>query len=75
MSVNTRQYNELSLPKFSDSSKQVAFRFIRELGEYFSLRNNPEKTAPSFSLPLDLGSICEAMDVDDLWLTQIVWRF
>jgi hypothetical protein len=29
-SVDTSQYNELSLPKCSDSSKQVAVHFIRE---------------------------------------------
>jgi len=46
--VNTRQYSELSLPKFSDSSKQVAFRFIRELNEYFSFKNTPEE--PRFPL-------------------------
>jgi hypothetical protein len=36
--VNTSQYSELSLPKFSDSSKQVAVHFIRELDEYFTLK-------------------------------------
>jgi hypothetical protein len=37
-SVDTSQYNELSLPKFSDSSKQAVFHFIRELDEYFTLK-------------------------------------
>jgi hypothetical protein len=42
-SVDTSQYKELSLPKFSDSSKQVAVHFIRELDEYFTLRKTPEE--------------------------------
>ena len=41
--VDTSQYNELSLPKFSDSSQQVAVHFIRELDEYFSFRKTPEE--------------------------------
>ena len=36
--VDTSQYNEISLPRFTDSSQQVAVHFIRELDEYFSLR-------------------------------------
>ena len=42
-SVDTSQYNELSLPKFSDSSKQVAVHFIKELDEHFTLRKTPEE--------------------------------
>jgi len=42
-SVNTSQYNEIPLPKCSDSSKQVAVLFIRELDEYFTLRKTPEE--------------------------------
>ena len=52
-SVNTSQYNEIPLPKFSDSSKQVAILFIRELDEYFTLRKTPEE----LRLPLEFRSI------------------
>ena len=41
-SVDTSQY-ELSLSKCSDSSKQVAVPFIRELDAYFTLRKPPER--------------------------------
>jgi hypothetical protein len=49
------QYSELSLPKFSDSLKQVAVHFIRELDEYFSLRKTPEE----LHLPLVFCSITD----------------
>ena len=39
----TERYSELSLPKFTDSSKQVAVNFVRELDEYFALKKTPEK--------------------------------
>jgi len=54
-SVDISQYNELSLPKFSDSSKQVAFHFIRELDEYFTLGKTPEE----LRLPLVFHSISD----------------
>jgi hypothetical protein len=31
--------NELVLPNFSDSNKQVAVQFLRELEEYFKLNS------------------------------------
>jgi len=40
---NTSWFSELSLPKFSDSSKQVAVYFIKELDEFFTLNKTPEK--------------------------------
>ena len=53
--VNASQYSELALPKFCDSSKQVAVHFIRELDEYFSLRKTPEE----LRLPLVFRSISD----------------
>jgi hypothetical protein len=53
--VSTSQYSELSLPKYSDSSKQVAFHIIRELYEYFSLKRTPEE----LRLPLVFRSISD----------------
>ena len=41
--VDTSHYNELSLPRFTDSSQQVAVHSVRELDEYFSLRRTPEE--------------------------------
>ena len=52
---STVQYNELALPRFTDSSKQVAVHFIRELDEYFSLRKTPEE----LRLPLVFRSISD----------------
>jgi hypothetical protein len=53
--VDTSQYNELSLPKFSDSSKQVAVHFIRKLDKYFTPRKTPEE----LRLPLVFRSISD----------------
>jgi len=53
--VDTSQYNELSLPRFTGSSQQVAVYFIRELDEYFSLRKTPEE----LRLPLVFRSISD----------------
>jgi hypothetical protein len=40
---NTSKCRELSLPKFSDSSKPLAVHFIRVLDEYFTLTRTPEE--------------------------------
>ena len=54
-SVDTSQYKELSLSQFSDSSKQVAVHFIRELDKYFTLRKTPEE----LRLPLVFRSVSD----------------
>ena len=54
-SVDTSQHNELSLPKFSDSSKQVAVHCSRKLDEYFTLKKTPEE----LRLPLVFRSISD----------------
>jgi hypothetical protein len=33
--------NELNLPKFNNSAKQVVAHFLRELDEYFALKKTP----------------------------------
>ena len=53
MSADTSQYNELSLSKCSDISKQVAVPFVRELDEYFTIRKPHER----LRLPLVFLSI------------------
>jgi hypothetical protein len=55
MLVNTSEYCQLSLPKFSDSLKHVAVHFIRELDEYFTLKKTPEE----LRLPLVFCSIAD----------------
>jgi hypothetical protein len=62
--VDSSHYNELSLPKFIDSSQQVAVHFVRELDEYFTPRKTPEE----LRLPLVFRAISdpirEAVDAD-----------
>ena len=53
--VETSQYKELTLPRFTDSSQQLAVHFLRELDEYFSLRKMPDE----LRLPLVFRSISE----------------
>ena len=45
--------NELSLPKFSNSAKQVVAHFLRELDEYFALKKTPNE----IKLPLCFRAI------------------
>jgi hypothetical protein len=47
--------NELTLPTFSDSSKQVPLHFIRDLDLYFKLRQTPEP----LKLPLAFRAVQE----------------
>jgi hypothetical protein len=53
--VDASQYNELSLPKFTDSSQQVAVHFVRELDEYLTLKKTPEE----LRLPLVFRAISD----------------
>jgi hypothetical protein len=46
---------ELALPTFSDSIKQVPIHFIRDLDQYFNLRQNPDE----LRLPLVFRAIQE----------------
>jgi hypothetical protein len=48
---------ELTLPMFTDSSKQVPLHFIRDLDLYFKLRQTPEQ----LKLPLTLRAVQEPM--------------
>jgi len=45
--------NELSIPKFSNSAKQVVAHFLRELDEYFTLKKTPNEN----KLPLSFSAI------------------
>jgi hypothetical protein len=53
--VDLNQYNELSMPKFTDSSQQVAVYFVRELDKYFLLKKTPEE----LRLPLVFRAITD----------------
>jgi hypothetical protein len=53
--VDTIHYNELSLPRFTDSSQQVTVHFVRQLDEHFSLRKTPEE----LRLPLVFRAISD----------------
>jgi len=50
--VGTIKSALISLPKFSDSSKQVEVHFIRKFDEY--TQKDSLRTSPSISLPFDL---------------------
>jgi hypothetical protein len=46
--ANSSPINELTLPKFHDSSKQILLHFLRDLDEYYRIKNVPE----ALKLPL-----------------------
>jgi hypothetical protein len=62
---NASQYSELTLPSFTDSSKQVAVHFIRELDEYFELKETPQ----NLRLPLTFTAITEPFAKN--WLSTV----
>ena len=35
--------NELTVPKFYDSSNQIVLHFVRDLDEYYKIKNVPER--------------------------------
>jgi hypothetical protein len=45
--------NELTLPQFHDSSTQIVLHFLRDLNEYYQIKNSPE----SLKLPLAMRAI------------------
>lgn len=47
--------NELSLPRFFDSSKQILLHFLRDLDEYYKIKNVPE----SLKLPLAMRAVTD----------------
>ena len=42
--------NELSLPKFNNSAKQVVAHFLREIDEYFAIKKTPNELNFHFAL-------------------------
>ena len=42
--------NELSLPKFNNSAKQVVAHFLREIDEYFAIKKTPNELNFRFAL-------------------------
>jgi len=58
--------NELSLPKFSNSAKQVITNFLMELDEYVALR----KTSNELKLPLCFRAIEDPFAKE--WLQSMI---
>ena len=53
--IRSVDFNELTLPSFADSSKQVPLHFIRDLDLYFKLRQTPDH----LKLPLTFRAVQE----------------
>ena len=64
-SVPNAAIKELVLPTFSDSNKQVAVQFLRELENYFKLKQIPD----SLKLPLTASAITCAYS--KIWLSAV----
>src|SRR5215471_12069283 len=47
--------NELTLPQFYDSTKQIVLHFLRDLDEYYRIKNIPE----SLRLPLAMRAVTD----------------
>jgi hypothetical protein len=53
--ANDLPINELTLPNFHDSSKQIILHFQRDLDEYYGIKNVPE----SLKLPLAMQAVTD----------------
>jgi hypothetical protein len=65
MLENCAKLNELTLPTFTDSSKQVLLLFLRELDQYFELKAIPE------NLKLPLASLAIFDPYDKSWIEAV----
>jgi len=63
--ANNSLINELTLPKFHDSSKQILLHFLRDLDEYYRIKNIPE----SLKLPLAMRAITDPIAKN--WLSTV----
>jgi hypothetical protein len=57
--------NELTLPKFYDSSKQILLHFLRDLDEYYRIKNIPE----SLNLPLAVRAATDP--IAKIWFSTV----
>jgi len=48
--ANNSPINELTLPNFYDSSKQIVLHFLRDLDEYYRIKNVPESLKLSLAI-------------------------
>jgi hypothetical protein len=55
--ANSSPINELTLPNFHDSSKQILWHFLRDLDEYYRIKNAPE----SLKLPLAMRAVTDSI--------------
>ena len=53
--ANNSPMNELTLPTFHDSSNQIALHFLRDLDEYYRIKNVPEP----LKLPLAMRAVTD----------------
>jgi len=53
--ANNSPMNELTLPTFHDSSNQIALNFLRDLDEYYRIKNVPEP----LKLPLAMRAVTD----------------
>jgi hypothetical protein len=55
MLANSLYLNELTLPQFHDSSRQIVLHFLCDLDEYYQIKNIPE----SLKLPLAMRAVSD----------------
>ena len=55
MFANSAPINELTLPNFHFSSKQILLNFLRDLDEYYGIKNVPE----SLKFPLAIRAVTD----------------
>ena len=53
--ANNSSVNELTLPNFCDSSNQIVLHFLRDLDEYYKIKNIPE----ALRLPLAMRAVTD----------------
>jgi len=63
--ANNFRINELTLPRFHDSSKQILLHFLRDLDEYYRIKNVPE----SLKLSLAMRAITDPIAKN--WLSNV----
>ena len=62
---NNSPMNELTLPTFHDSSYQIALHFLRDLDEYYRIKNVPE----SLKLPLAKRAVTDP--ITNSWFSTV----
>jgi len=58
--------HELNLPNFHDSSKQIVLHFLRDLDEYYRIKNAPE----SLKFPLAMRAVTDPIAKSSMWIRK-----